>query len=162
MRPTCSRCGSPNRPTAWSSSTTRGCGSSATIPRAGQASLSVDGLSYDALEPQLPARRRLEWLARDPDGHTPLPYEQLAAHYTAIGQPGEARRVMYASERILRRAKAPLSRAWGLLQDVTIGYGYRPWRAVAWLVLLLAAGSVTFAVHPPPPLQPSQRRTSTR
>jgi hypothetical protein len=115
--------------------------------------LSVDGLSYDALEPQLPARRRLEWLARNPDGHPPLPYEQLAAHYTAIGQPGQARRVMYASERILRRGKTPLSRAWGLVQDVTIGYGYQPWRAAAWLALLLAAGSVTFAVQPPPLLQ---------
>ncbi|TVZ06486.1 hypothetical protein EAS64_03440 [Trebonia kvetii] len=115
--------------------------------------LSVDGLSYDALEPRLPARRRLEWLARDPDGHTPLPYEQLAAYFTAIGQPDQARRVMYASERILRRGKSPLSRAWGLVQDVTIGYGYQPWRAVAWLVLLLLAGSITFAVQPPPPLQ---------
>ena len=118
--------------------------------------LSVDGLTYDALEPRLPAQRRLDWLARDPDGHQPRPYEQLAAHYTAIGQPDQARRVMYASERILRRTKTPLSQAWGLLQDITIGYGYRPWRALAWLALLLAAGSVTFAVSPPPPLQPSQ------
>jgi hypothetical protein len=115
--------------------------------------LSVDGLSYDALEPQLPARERLKWLDRNPNGHTPLPYEQLAAYYTAIGQGDQARQVMYASERILRRGKAPLSRAWALVQDVTIGYGYRPWRAVGWLMLLLAAGSVTFAIHPPPPLQ---------
>lgn len=115
--------------------------------------LSVDGLSYGALEPQLPARQRLAWLARNPDGHTPLPYEQLAAHYTATGQPDQARRVMYASERILRRGKTRMSRAWGLVQDVTIGYGYQPWRAVAWLAALLLAGSVTFAVHPPPALQ---------
>jgi hypothetical protein len=118
--------------------------------------LSVDGLTYDALEPRLPAQRRLDWLARDPDGHQPRPYEQLAAHYTAIGQPDQARRVMYASERILRRGKTRMARAWGLAQDVTIGYGYQPWRAVAWLAALLLAGSVTFAVHPPPPLQPSQ------
>jgi hypothetical protein len=121
----------------------------ATWPR----QLSVYGLSYDSLEPRLPAPRRLEWLARDPDGHQPLPYEQLAAHYTAIGRPGSARQVMYARERILRRTKGPLARAWSLLQDLTIGYGYQPWRALAWLALLLVAGSVTFAVHPPPPLQ---------
>ena len=108
----------------------------ATWPR----QLSVYGLSYDALEPRLPAPRRLEWLARDPDGHQPLPYEQLAAHYTAIGRPGSARQVMYARERILRRTKGPLARAWGLLQDLTIGYGYQPWRALAWLALLLVAG----------------------
>jgi hypothetical protein len=45
-----------------------------------------------------------------------------------------------------------LARTWSLLQDVTIGYGYQPWRAVAWLAILLAAGSITFAVAPPPPL----------
>jgi len=45
-----------------------------------------------------------------------------------------------------------LARTWSLLQDVTIGYGYQPWRAVAWLAILLAAGSITFVVAPPPPL----------
>ncbi len=113
--------------------------------------LSIDGLTYDALEPRLPARQRLQWLARDPNGHQPLPYEQLAAHYAAIGQPAEARRVMYASERILRRNMTLLPRAWSFLQDITIGYGYQPWRAVAWLALLLIAGSITFGVEPPPP-----------
>lgn len=53
--------------------------------------LSLDGLTYEALEPRLPARERLQWLARDPSGHQPRPYEQLTAHYTAIGQPAEAR-----------------------------------------------------------------------
>jgi hypothetical protein len=114
--------------------------------------LSVDGLTYGALEPRLPAQQRLQWLARDPRGHQPQPYEQLAAHYTAAGQPVDARHVMHASERIQRRAKPPFARAWGVLQDVTIGYGYRPVRAVAWLAILLAAGSTVFAIAPPPSL----------
>jgi hypothetical protein len=60
---------------------------------------------------------------------------------------------MYASERIRRQAKkTPLTRTWSVLQDITIGYGYQPWRAVAWLVILLAAGSIIFAIAPPPPL----------
>ena len=114
--------------------------------------LSIDGLTYEALEPLLPARQRLQWLARDPSGHQPQPYEQLAGHYTVIGQPAEARKVMYASERIQSRAKTPLTRTWRILQDVTIGYGYQPWRAVAWLAILLALGSIVFAIAPPPPL----------
>jgi hypothetical protein len=121
-------------------------------PASWPALLSIDGLSYEALEPRLPARQRLEWLGRDPAGPQPRPYEQLAAHYTAIGQPGEARQVMYASERIQHRAKTPLARAWSLLQDITIGYGYQPWRAAAWIAILLAAGSIVFAIAPPPPL----------
>ena len=116
--------------------------------------LSIDGLTYEALEPRLPARQHLQWLARDPSGHQPRPYEQLAAHYTAIGQPAEARHVMYASERNKSRAKTPLARTWSLLQDVTIGYGYQPWRAVAWLAILVATGSIIFTIAPPPPLGP--------
>lgn len=122
-------------------------------PRRWPSMLSIDGLTYEALEPRLPAGQRSQWLARDPSGHQPQPYEQLAAHYTAIGQPAEARKVLHAGERIHSRAKTPLSRTWSLLQDVTIGYGYQPWRAVVWLAVLLTVGSVIFAIAPPPPLQ---------
>jgi hypothetical protein len=117
--------------------------------------LRLDGLTYQALEPRLPARQRLRWLASDPRGHQPQPYEQLAAHYNSIGQPAQALRVLYARERNQRRAMAPLARAWSRLQDLTVGYGYQPWRALVWLALLLAAGSVAYAIDPPPPLQPS-------
>jgi adhesin HecA-like repeat protein len=117
--------------------------------------LHLDGLTYQALDPQLPASERLRWLARDPRGHQPQPYEQLAAHYSAAGQPAQARSVLYAKERNQRRAKTPLARIWSLLQDVTVGYGYQPWRALAWLVVLLATGSIIFAIAPPAPLQPA-------
>jgi hypothetical protein len=115
--------------------------------------LYLDGLTYQALSPRLPAARRLSWLARDPGGHQPQPYEQLAAHYTAIGQPAQARTVLYAKERIQHQGKGPVLRAWSLLQDITVGYGYRPLRALGWLALLLTAGSIVFSIAPPPALQ---------
>lgn len=117
--------------------------------------LHLDGLTYQALDPQLPASQRLQWLARDPRGHQSQPYEQLAAYYNAAGQPAQARSVLYARERNQRQAKTPLARIWSFLQDVTVGYGYQPWRALAWLVILLATGSIIFAVAPPAPLQPA-------
>jgi hypothetical protein len=117
--------------------------------------LSLEGLTYQALEPRLPARQRLQWLARDPRGHQPQPYEQLAALYNATGQPGQGIAVRYARERIQRRALPAAARAWSRLQDVAVGYGYQPWRALVWLAVLLAAGSVVFALAPPPALQPS-------
>jgi hypothetical protein len=117
------------------------------------AALDLSGLTYQALEPQLAARDRLRWLAAHAQRHEPQPYEQLAAHYTAMGQPAQARRVLYARERRQRGGKAPLGRAWSLLQDLTVGYGYQPWRAALWLALLLAAGSIVFHTSPPPPLQ---------
>jgi hypothetical protein len=47
-----------------------------------------------------------------------------------------------------------MAQVWGVVQDVTLGYGYRPWRALVWLAVLLAAGSIAFDIHRPPPLQP--------
>jgi hypothetical protein len=115
--------------------------------------LNLDGLTYLALEPQLPAGQRLRWLTRHPDDQVPQPYEQLAAHYTSLGQPTQARRVLLARERLQRRDRPLLARTWGIVQDVTVGYGYQPWRALLWLALLLAAGSILFTAAPPLPLQ---------
>jgi len=115
--------------------------------------LRLDGLTYQALEPLLPAEQRLRWLARDKDGTPPQPYEQLAAYYAALGQPAQGRTVLYARERVQRRGKNLATRTWGALQDVTVGYGYRPRRALAWIGILLATGSVVFSVAPPPALQ---------
>ena len=123
-------------------------------PGSWPAQLSLDGFTYQALDPQLPARQRLQWLARDPGDHQPQPYEQLAAYYNAIGQQAQARAVLYAREQIQRQEEAPSYRAWSRLQDITVGYGYRPRRALAWLTLLLTAGSIIFSVAPPPALQP--------
>lgn len=116
--------------------------------------LSIDGMTYQALEPRLPARDRLRWLAKDPNGPQSQPYEHLAAHYVQIGQPEQARTVWYVREREQRKTAAPLVRFWGVVQDVLLGYGYRPWRALAWLGLLLIVGSVTFALQRPQPIQP--------
>lgn len=117
--------------------------------------LSIDGMTYQALEPRLPAMDRLRWLARDPNGPQSQPYEHLAAHYVQIGQPEEARTVWYVREREQRREAAALAKFWGAVQDVMLGYGYRPWRALAWLGLLLVIGSVTFGLHRPPAFSPA-------
>jgi hypothetical protein len=126
-------------------------------PACWPAVLDLRGLTYQALEPLLPARDRLRWLARQrpgpgPQASEPAPYEQLAGYYTAVGLPGRARHVLYMRERVQRAGKSPLGRAWGRLQDVTVGYGYQPWKAALWLAVALAAGSAVFGTHPPPPV----------
>jgi hypothetical protein len=120
-------------------------------PQTWPAEIHLDGLSYEALEPQLPARQRLKWLARSP-GSQSQPYEQLAAHYTRTGRPAAAREVFYATERRQRAGKTLPGRVWSFLQDITVGYGYRPARAAAWLAALLAIGSITYTLAPPAPL----------
>jgi hypothetical protein len=114
-------------------------------------SLRLDGLTYDVLDPHLPAARRLAWLSRDPGGYLPRPYEQLAVAYRNIGHDKDARTVLLAKQR-RRRATLPwYARAWGRVQDAAVGYGYRPARAALWLVALLAIGTGVFAAHHPPP-----------
>ncbi len=124
-------------------------------PQHWPADLRLDGMTYSSLEPRLPARDRLRWLARDPGGYQAQPYEQLAAHYTAAGQASQARAVQYARERLERRSMTWLVRAWGGVQDATVGYGYQPWRALVWLAVLLATGTVVFSLHHPHPYQAS-------
>jgi hypothetical protein len=116
--------------------------------------LFLDGLTYQALEPLLTAGQRLQWITRDPNGYLPQPYEQLAAYYNALGQPSQGRDVLYARERVQRQGKGLAAKAWSMLQDVTVGYGYRPRRALGWFGFLLAIGSAVFSAAPPPALQP--------
>jgi hypothetical protein len=120
-------------------------------PQAWPPELLVDGLVYENLDDPLPARQRLDWLARSPE-FRPQPFRQLAAFYRASGRDEDARLVLLTAQRMRRRTLGPAGRALGVLLDLTVGYGYRPWLAGAWLLGLLAAGSAYFAGHRPAPL----------
>jgi hypothetical protein len=115
-----------------------------------------DGLACEALDPTLPAVERLAWLTDDGDGYVPQPYEQLAATYRRLGQDADARTVLLAKQRKRRATLTLYARVWGLLQDVTVGYGYRPARAALWLAALVVAGAVVFSLNAPPRAQPGQ------
>jgi hypothetical protein len=124
--------------------------------RAGAASwprqVRLSGLSYDELAPSLSPSVRIQWLRRDVDGYLPRNYETLAAMYRTAGDDSSARQVLLAKERE-RRAQLPwYGQAWSRLQELTVGYGYRPLRAAAWLLAFLAAGTLVFGLHHPPPL----------
>lgn len=116
----------------------------------------LDGLTYTTLAPHVPAERRIAVLERDTDGYVPHAYEQLTASYLRLGDDYAARQVQLAKQRRLRATRAWYGRLWGHLQDVTVGYGFRPLRACAWLLSLLAAGSIAYALHEPPPLKASE------
>ncbi|MGW7271787.1 oxidoreductase [Streptomyces sp. NPDC054864] len=109
--------------------------------------------TYDALASPLAAAERLAWLRRGTDGYVPQPYEQLSAAYRRLGHEDEARTVLLAKQRRRRATLPPHIRAWGYVQDATVGYGYRPLRAGLWLMALLACGAAFFASHSPAPLE---------
>jgi hypothetical protein len=126
-------------------------------PATWSAGLQLDGLSYDALDPPLRAQDRLNWLRRDTDGYQPQPYERLAQTYRSIGLDSEGRKVLLAKQRDRRAVQAMPSKIWGFIQDLTVGYGYRPLRAATWLLALLAIGTVVFWLRRPPVLDTGQR-----
>ncbi|MFE7388562.1 membrane-associated oxidoreductase [Streptomyces sp. NPDC057582] len=113
----------------------------------------LDGLTYATLLPHLPAERRLPLLEREEEGYVPYAYEQLTEAYRRIGDDDAARTVLLAKQRRHRATLPAYARLWGHLQDVTVGYGFRPVRAAAWLFSLLLAGALVYALHHPSPLK---------
>ncbi|WP_369230154.1 hypothetical protein AB5J56_04225 [Streptomyces sp. R21] len=110
----------------------------------------------DSLLPRHSAAERLPLLTRDHDGFAPQPYEQLAASYRRHGHDADARTVLLAKQRRLRSTLPWPGRVWSRLQDITVGYGYRPMRAVWWLCAIMLSGSLLFTLWPPQPLDPGK------
>lgn len=117
--------------------------------------IDINGLSYETLIPPSDPETRLEWLANN--YYQPQPYDQLARSYRRLGYEEWARRVQLEQERRQRQGDklSRINKIWGYLQDVTIGYGYRPGRAAALFVLVLLAGVIWFSFSQPLPLESS-------
>ena len=109
----------------------------------------LNGLTYASLEPYRLAAQALAWLRTSTRPYHPQPYEQLAGYYRSLGHDEQARTVQLAKQRHRRRGLRPVARLWGYLEDAALGYGYRPGRALLWLIGLGAALSAYFAVYPP-------------
>ncbi|MCO5992035.1 hypothetical protein [Actinoallomurus rhizosphaericola] len=125
-------------------------------PDAWPTSVELDGLTFSSLSPQLPADERLELLERDEDGYVPHSYEQLSAAYRRVGDDAGARAVQLAKQRRHRRTLSWYAKLWSAAQDVTVGYGYRPTRAMTWLLALLLTGTIVYGLHHPQPVEPGK------
>ncbi|MEU0564987.1 hypothetical protein ABZ297_06270 [Nonomuraea sp. NPDC005983] len=124
------------------------------VPSRWPAHLLMNGFTYDSLETPLPVQERLDWLAKE--AYQPQPYEQLATVYRNHGHDAAARDVLLAKQRRRRTRQQLGARLWGHLQDWTVGYGYRPFRAALWLAALLLIGTVDFTVDQPPAFKPGE------
>jgi hypothetical protein len=94
------------------------------------------------------AEQRLEWLNRQPKAMLaqPQPYRQLATVLREDGAEEGATRVEIAKETALTAyGGMPMSeRIWRIALRITIGYGYRPLRALWWVLGFVSLGSVLF------------------
>lgn len=120
--------------------------------------LGIGGLTYTAWRSEDPmaVADRIDWVERGTPEYAPQPYDQLATVYRTAGEDDDARAVLLAKQRRRRETLSVPGRAWGHVQDVAIGYGYRPARAFGWLVALVAVGTAVFAADRPSPLKPDE------
>ncbi len=111
--------------------------------------LMIDGFIYTEFAGgPAEADPRLEWLERQPPGYRPQPYRQLAKVLRDGGRETGATDVLIAKEEVVRHdaGLGRMERAWNLMLDVTIGYGYRPLRALWWIAGFVIVGTVLFGL----------------
>ncbi len=92
-------------------------------------------------------KERLRWLRTVQPDFAPGPYDHLVNVYRNAGEEQLAEDVLLEKQ---RRRHAELGRAgriWGVLQEWTVGYGYRPWLAAGWLGVFWLVGTFWFAFH---------------
>lgn len=111
----------------------------------------LDGFQYRdfSRHADTTVKSRLAWLERRPEDtpFTAQPYEQLAAVLARIGHREDARTVLMRKEQLLRaedrRLQGGVAGVLAWLGDAilrfTIGYGYRPVRAILMACVLIAA-----------------------
>jgi hypothetical protein len=104
-------------------------------------------------------RRRLKWIRlaedRPPErtraapttgaGYAPSPYTQLMTFYRHEGRDRDAREVAYQRERRRRGQFGLPGRTWSAFLQWTVGYGYKPLRALVLLSALVLVGSLVFS-----------------
>jgi hypothetical protein len=77
--------------------------------------------------------------------YAPQPYTQLISVYRQEGRDSDARHVAYERE-FRRRGQLRLpGKAWNLFLQGTVGYGYKPLRALGWLAALVLVGTLAFS-----------------
>ncbi len=113
--------------------------------------LYLDGLVYDRLHRDAPvgSKERLKWLGLQGYGNdkfVPQPYVQLAKVLQEMGHEEDARKILIAKEEDPARVKKlPILRRGGHhVLGWTIGYGYRPWRALLWILGFITIGTIAF------------------
>jgi hypothetical protein len=125
--------------------------------------IELEDFRYDALKVAIKLDddksidERIELLHNALDGYRPGPYDQLAATLRASGNEEHASTVSFKKQQFRYDALAkgfkffgPGVKLWSWLQRSMVGYGYRPVRALGWLLMLLLIGSLWFWLRTDP------------
>ena len=111
--------------------------------------LKIDGFVYGSIDPD-PAdvHTRLQWLNRQSpaDRLKPQPYQQLAQVFDELGRPQDAAAVRIAKDDVILEFGniGKIERLSRWIGRVTVAYGYKPLRAVWFIVFLVIVGRFVF------------------
>jgi hypothetical protein len=106
--------------------------------------VAVDGLTYSGVPQPISPQGWRELLRRGTPGYTAQPYQQLAAGYRAMGDEQQSRVTLMAQrdDQLARAGTSWPERLWGRITEFTLGYGYKPWRALWFLAAVVTASCV--------------------
>lgn len=129
-------------------------------PIDGKPRLDIDAFAYDALaddDTDKDAASRIAWVRKSMEERSeeykfvPGPYETLVKVLRAAGDEDGANEVAYAKR--ADRAKARQHKLGHRISNVifgaVVGYGYKPWRGLMWLISLLVTGFCVFSLAGP-------------
>jgi len=110
--------------------------------------LEVDGLTYAGVPELASAQDWMRLLRHGTPSYAAQPYQQLAAGYRALGDDRQVRQILMAQrdDQLARTHPRWPERLWGWITKVTLGYGYQPWRALLFLVAVIALSCVLAVV----------------
>lgn len=122
--------------------------------------IELEDFRYDALDDPIDLKddeqieERLKWLRHAMRGYRPGPYDQFATMLRECGNEEHADTVLMRKQQYRYESLAKGYgwffgsgvRLWSWLQRWMVGYGYRPVRAVAWLLAMLVGGSLWFGL----------------
>jgi len=109
--------------------------------------LNLNGFVYDDIAGgPSDGPSRLRWLALQPPEYHPQPFRQLAKVLGEMGRDDGATQVRIAKELAQRRFghESLPQRAWSLMMQYTIGFGYEPLRALRWIAGFVILGALLF------------------
>ena len=106
--------------------------------------LVVDGLTYPSVPEPVTGGDWLRLLQDSTPNYAAQPYQQMAAVYRALGDERKVRQVLIAQrdDQLDRTHTRWPERVWGWITKVTLGYGYKPWRALWFLAGVVAVSCV--------------------
>ena len=109
--------------------------------------LDVNGFVYgDIAGGPSDGTSRLRWLSLQTQEYRPQPFRQLAKVLSEMGRDDGAIQVRIAKEIAQRRFghESLPQRAWSVMMQITIGFGYVPLRALWWIAGFVGLGTILF------------------